>query len=108
MPYKFNVFTGTLDLVNATSSGSGNVTGVPPTDPRAIARWVDNTGTVIENSPSTLVQDSGAIEAQGFISDRQIFGTVSVPTNYTWITDSLEQQPGSVIVMSPGSKIIIL
>lgn len=108
MPFKFNPITGQLDLVNSTSSGSGNVTGISPTTINAIARWADATGTTIKNSPTTLVQDSGAIEAQGFIGDRQINGTVDVPTNYTWITDSLEMQPGSLITLHSGSKIIIL
>lgn len=104
MPYRFSPFTGTLDYYQ--SGSSSGVTGVAPTTPGAIAAWVDTGATVIQNT-NTLVQAGGAIQAQGFLSDRQINGTVNVPTNYTWITDSLEMQPGSIVTMNPGSKIIM-
>ena len=106
MAYKFNPFTGTLDFFQ--SGSSSGVTGIAPTNIRAIVRWADTGATIIENSPNTLVQDSGAIQAQGFIGNRQISGTVNVPTNYTWITDALEMQPGSLIIINPAAKIIIL
>jgi hypothetical protein len=90
------------------ASSSGAVTGIPPTTIDGIARWNDTTGTTIKNSPGTLVQDSGAIEAQAIIVDRQVAGTIDVPTNYTMISDAIEMQPGGIITMNPGSKIIIL
>lgn len=101
MAYKLNPFTGNLDYYVAAS---GNVTGIPPTTIGAIATWADTGGMIIQNT-LTLVQASGAIQAQAFIEDRQISGTVNVPTNYTWIADALEMQPGSIITMNPGSKI---
>lgn len=105
MAYKFNPFTGTLDYYNASN---GNVAGIPPTDIRAIARWADTGGTTIENSPGTLVQDGGSIQAQDFIQNRQVATTIDIPSNYTMQTDSIEMQPGGVINMQPGSKIIIV
>lgn len=105
MAYKFNPFTGTLDYYQAGSPQG--VTGVPPTDINAIARWANTGGTIIANSPGTYVQDSGAIQAQGFITNRKVTGVVDVPSDYTWQSDSLEMQPGSAIIMHPGSKIII-
>lgn len=105
MAYKFNPFTGTLDYYQAGSSQG--VTGVAPTDINAIARWANTGATVIANSPGTYVQDSGAIQAQGFITNRVVTGVMDVPSNHTLITDSLEMQPGSMITMHPGSKIII-
>lgn len=106
MPYKFNVFTGTLDLV--TAPDEGDITGPPSSHDKAIVRWSGTTGTVINDSPNTYVQDSGAVEVQAIMENRQIADTVDVPTNYTWLADSLEMQPGGVITMNPGSKIIIV
>lgn len=108
MPYKFNIFTGNLDYYQAGGSGSGNVTGIPPTTPNAIARWVDSGGTVIQDSPNTQVQDSGAIEAQGFITNREVNGTVTVKGTESWISPSVEMQPGSVITIQPGGQLIIV
>lgn len=105
MAYKLNPFTGNLDYYVAAS---GNVGGVPPTDINAIARWADTGGTQIKNSPGTFVQDGGSIQAQGFIENRQVSVAIDVPSNYTWQTDSIEMQPGGVITMHPGSKIIII
>lgn len=108
MSFKLNVLTGQLDLVNSAGAGSGNVTGLPPTDINAIARWNDTTGTTIKNSPGTYIQDGGAIQAQALIENRQIDTTINIPTNYTWVSDAIEMQPGGTITMQPGSKIIIL
>lgn len=108
MPFKLNPITGQLDLVNATVTGTGNVTGLPPTTLRAIARWADITGTTIENSPGTLVQDGGAIEAQGFITNRNVSGTVTVNTGESWIAPSLQILGGGVIILNPDAQLIII
>lgn len=108
MPFKINIFTGQLDLVNPSTSGSGNVTGVPPTDINAIARWDDTAGTIIKNSPGTYIQDSGAINAQGFISHRTVTSLVTVSTGDSWIAPSLTIAPGGVIVLESDSELIII
>lgn len=109
MPFKFNPLTGQLDLVNGAGAGSGNVTGIPPTDIRAITRWADTSGTTIENSPNTLVQDSGAIEAQAFIAMRNVTnGTITVNGGETWIAPSIEMGPGGVVILAANSQLIIL
>jgi hypothetical protein len=120
-----NGLTGAVDLVAGTSNititevgnnidisftgtGTGNVTGLPPTDIRAIARWADTTGTTIENSPNTLVQDSGAVEAQGFITMRDVIGAVTINADETWIAPSLELSlTGSIVIASGGDIIIV-
>lgn len=107
MPYKFNVFTGTLDFYETGGSGGG-VTGIPPTTPNAIVRWADGAATTIENSPGTFVQDSGAIEAQGFITERTITGTVTVNSGESWIAPSLIISPGALIVLNPDSELIVI
>lgn len=106
MAYKFNVFTGTLDYYQPASAGG--VVGIPPTNIGAITRWADTTATTVENSPGTNVQDSGAIEAQMFITNRQVNGTVTINGNESAIAPGLQLQPGSVIVMQPGAELIVI
>ena len=96
MPFKFNPLTGQLDLVNPTTTDTGNVTGLSPTTPTAIARWVDTGGTEIENSEA-LIQDSGAIEAQGYITQRTILTSVTVNSGESWISPGLIVAAGATI-----------
>lgn len=108
MAYKvaLNPFTGNLQLVNQTSSGSG-VTGIAPTTIGAIAVWDDTTATTIINS-LTNVQASGAIEAQAFITRRNVVGTVTVNADETWISPSIELSlTGSIVLASDGDIIIV-
>ena len=108
MPYRFNVFTGTLDIVGGSSSGGGNVTGIPPTNINAITRWADTTGTTIKNSPDTYVQDSGAIEAQAFITRRDVIALVTVNSDETWIAPNIELSLTGAIIMADNGNIIIV
>ena len=108
MSYKvaLNYFTGELQLVNAPSSGSG-VTGIPPTTVGAIASWADTTATTIQNT-LTNVQDSGAIEAQAFITRRSVVGVVTVNPDETWVSPSIEiSVTGSIVLDSDGDIIIV-
>lgn len=102
MAYKFNPFTGTLDYY---TSASGNVTGIAPTNIGAITRWADTTATTIENSPGTNVQDSGAIEAQGFITQSNVAGIVTVNAGEVWEAPGLNIEPGGGIILLPGSAL---
>ena len=110
MAYKvaLNYFTGELQLVNSSTSGSGNVTGIAPTTINAISRWADTTATTIKNSPNTLIQDSGAIEAQAFISMRDITGLVTINADETWIAPAIELSAGGAIVIASNAQIIIV
>ena len=107
MSYKVivNPFEGTLQLVN--SSSGGGITGPPTSTDRAIVSWNGTTGEVVQDNPNTLIQAGGGLQAAALMEDRQITETINVPTNYTWVADSLEMQPGGVITMQPASKIVI-
>lgn len=107
MAYKFNIFTGNLDIVTNPSAGSGNVTGESPTTIDAIARWDDTTGTTIKDS-KTLVQDSGAIEAQGFITRTIVNDDVVVHGDEAWIAPSLQLDVGGSITLEADSELIIV
>lgn len=107
MPYKFNPFTSNLDYYQSGGSSSG-VTGIPPTNIGAIARWADTTGTTIENSPDTNVQDSGAIEAQGFITQSNVTGIVTVNNGEAWIAPGLTIASGGGIILASGSALILV
>lgn len=106
MPYKFNPFTGTLDYFQAGSALG--VTGVPPTNVGAIARWANTGATVIANSPNTNVQDSGAIEAQGFLTQSNVSGIVTVNPGEAWIAPGLNLEAGGGIILLPGSSLILV
>jgi hypothetical protein len=107
MPYRLKIFTGTLDIVGTSGSGSGNVTGIPPTTPTAIARWVDTGATEIENSLS-LVQDGGAIESQGFITIRSVTNPVIVNPGESWIAPEMEIELSGSIQIEPDGEMIII
>lgn len=109
MPFRLNPLYGTLDLVNGTGgTGTGNVTGFPPTTPQAIARWVDTAGTEIENSPGTLVQDGGGIEAQGFITNKLITETLHIGSNQTMITSGFSiELTGELIIDGDGELVVV-
>lgn len=106
MGYRFNIFTGTLDITGTTSSGSGNVTGIPPTTITGIARWADTTGTTIENSLA-LVQDGGTVQAQGFIADRQILNDITVPDHYTMIQTEVFLISGDIILNGDAQLLLL-
>jgi hypothetical protein len=108
MPYKFNVFTGTLDIVNPAGGGSGNVIGLPPTDINAIARWADTSADSIKNSPGTLIQDGGAIQAAGFIGNRSVTTLISIPSEYYMIAAELELELTGAIQLEADGELIIL
>lgn len=108
MAFKLNPLTGMLDLVGTSGSGpSGNVTGLPPTDVGAIARWVDTGGDVIQNSPGTLVQDSGAIQAQAFVFQRQIISDVTLPDHYSMVNSDIELVSGDLIMLGDSQLILL-
>lgn len=105
--YIFNPFTGNLDAVNTSAPSSGNVTnttGIGTNDAIAI---FDVDGTHIKNSV-TKVQDSGAIEAQGFLTRRSITALVSIPNGESWIAPSLELELTGSIELEPNGEIIIV
>lgn len=105
MAYKFNPFSGTLDYYQPANPS--DVTGIPPTDINAIARWADTTGTTIKNS-ETIVQDGGAIEAQGFITRAKITDDVVVHTDQVWIAPSLELTLTGSVVLEADAELVIV
>lgn len=109
MAYKviLDPFTGDLQLVTVSSSGSGNVTGIPPTTVGAIASWANTTATEIQNT-LTNVQASGAIEAQAYITRRSVVGTVTVNPDETWISAAIELSLTGSIVIDDNAQIIIV
>lgn len=95
-------------LVDAlTASGSGDVSGPSSSTDKAIARFNGVTGKLIENS-KTVLQDGGAIEAQGFITRRNVTDNVSVKSDESWITPNIELEPtGSIEVEADGEIIVV-
>jgi hypothetical protein len=92
----------------ASGGGSGNVIGPGSSTDKAIVRWDGTTGTYIQDSPGTYVQDGGAVEAQGFITKRVIDTNVTVPGGYTWIAPNIELDVGGSIVIDPNGQLLIV
>jgi hypothetical protein len=107
MAYKFNIFTGTLDIVGNSGSGSG-VQGPPISTNGAITSWNGTTGNVLQDNPNTNVQPSGAIEAQAFITKQQVTGTVIVNQDECWIAPSLNITPSGSIDLTRGGSLKIV
>ena len=102
-----NPYEGTLQLVNFPVDLSGDVIGPASATDKAIARYDGTTGKLIQNS-LTLVQDSGAIEAQGFLTRRSVIGDVMINSGESWIAPELEiELTGSIEIESDGELIII-
>lgn len=91
----------------SNGSGSGNVTGIPPTTIGAIAVWDDTTATTIENS-LTNVQASGAIESHGFITIRSVMNLVIVNPGESWIAPEMEIELSGAIEIEPDGEMIII
>jgi len=107
MPFKLNPLTGQLDLVGSAATGS--VTGIPPTTPGSIARWVDTGGTTIQNSPNTNVQDGGAIESSGFIMQNHMTTTVEVKSGETMVVASyLDLDTGATLIIDGDGELVII
>ena len=109
MAYKvaLNPFTGELQLVNAPSGGTSGVTGIAPTTIGAIASWADTGATIIQNT-LTNVQASGAIEAQGFITQQNVVGLVTVNQDECWLAPALNLTlTGSIDLTGGGSLRIV-
>lgn len=103
MPYKFNVFTGNLDLVDDTS---GFVVGPASATDNAIARYDGTTGKLIQNSLA-IVQDGGAVQAQEFVFNRQILADVTVPDHYTVFSTDMEIVTGDIILQGDAELFLI-
>ena len=87
--------------------GSGNVTGLPPTTDKAIARWSGTTASYIQDSPYSIVQDGGAIQAQGFVFNRQILNDVVVPNKYTMINTDIELVSGDIYLLGDAQLLLL-
>jgi hypothetical protein len=91
---------------STTNTGTGNVTGIPPTNIRDIAIWADTTGTTIEDSLAQ-VQVGGAVQAQGFVWDRQIINDIVVPNHYSMINSDVELISGDIYLDGDAQLILL-
>ena len=106
MAFKFNPITGTLDLVNASGTGSG-VTRVGSTVDKSISRWSGNDSDTIQGS-KTLVQDGGGIEAQGFITNRLITDTITIGSDQVMVSSGFSiELTGELVIEADGELVIV-
>lgn len=88
-------------------TGATGVTATQPVTDNAITRWDGNDGRKIQNSPGTLVQDGGAIQAQGFLTNRVIDELVTIPTNYTMVAANVDIEDGEIVI-EEDSELLLL
>jgi hypothetical protein len=107
MGYKLNVFTGTLDLVGSSSSGSGGVTRVGPTNDRRITIWAGNSSDTVQNSKAE-VQEGGAVQAQAFVGRKEIDDAVSIPSKHYMISSGITIMPTGSVTVDSDSELLII
>jgi hypothetical protein len=109
--YKQDVAYGQLFIEGSASGsgggGSGDVVGPFTSTDKAIARYNGVTGTVVQDSPYSIVQDGGGIQAQAFVFNRQILHDVNVPNKYTIMSTDLELVTGDIILNGDSQLILI-
>ena len=106
-----NSTTGVLFVEGPASSGGGgggDVVGPPSSTNQAIAVWDGTTGQLLEDGPGTEVQPSGAIVAQGFITNQDVTGLVVVGSDQAWVAPSLNLTLTGAIDLSGGGQLIIV
>jgi hypothetical protein len=105
MSFRFNPFTGTLDIVGTSTSSSG-VTGPVVSTDNAIAVYNGTTGQVIKNSLA-IVQLGGAVQAQAFLADRQILNDITVPNHYTMMQTDVFLISGDIILDGDSTLLLL-
>ena len=105
MSLKFNPFTGTLDIVGASSSG-GDVFGPSSATDKGIARYDGITGKLIQDSKA-LVQDGGAVQTQAILINRVIEDLVTIPTNFTMLVSNVEIENGEIVIDTDAELVIL-
>jgi hypothetical protein len=88
--------------------GTGDVVGPSSSTNQAIAVWDGTTGQLLKDGPGTEVQPSGAIVGQGFITDTNVIGTVTVGANQTWVAPGLNIESGGSIDLTGGGFLLIV
>ncbi len=109
--YKQDAVNGYLFIEGPTSSGGGgggDVVGPPSSTNQAIAVWDGTTGQLLEDGPGTEVQPSGAIVAQGFITNQDVTGLVTVGSDQAWVAPSLNLTLTGSIDLTAGGQLIIV
>jgi hypothetical protein len=107
MSFRFNPFTGNLDIVGTSGGGGGGVTGPPSSTNDAISTWLGTSGTILQDNPFTTIQPGGAVQAQGFVFNRQIVHDVTVPNNYNVIYRNITLLAGDIILDGDAEIILI-
>lgn len=106
MPFRFNPFTGTLDLVNSAGSGSG-VTRIGATTDKSITRWIGTSADTVQGS-KTLLQDGGGIEAQGFVTRTLITDQITIGSQQVMVSGGFSVEPtGELVIETDGELIIV-
>lgn len=102
MALKFNPLTASLDLVS-----SGFVKNNGTSTDKAITRFDGTTGKIIQNSKAQ-VQDGGAVESQGFVTNKIVTDSISIGNNEVMLTTAFSLETnGEIIIESDGELVLV-
>lgn len=87
-------------------TGSGGITTTPPVTDNALVRWDGTDGRKIQNGIS-IEQDGGAIQSQGFLTNRVVNELISIPGNYTMLAANVEIEDGAINIEADGELLIL-
>lgn len=103
MPYKFNIFTGTLDLVTAPSIPGGNTTDVQFNNGGA---FNGNDGFTYDGANVNV--SAGVVSAVDFIFSRRINIPIVVPDGCTMInTNPVLGVNGSIALQGDADLLLL-
>lgn len=109
--YKQDAVNGYLFIEDVSQAsgggGSGDVIGPGSSTNMAIAAWNGTTGTVLENSPFSIVQPGGAIQAQGFVFNTQILNDITIPDQYAMVGSDVKLISGDIILFGDAQLILV-
>ena len=96
-----------VENIYTAGAGSGDVTGPVTSTDKGIARYDGTTGEVIEDSPYSIVQDGGGVQAQAFVFNRQILNNVTVPDKHDVVAADIEIVSGDLILQGDAQLVLI-
>lgn len=106
-PVNGYLFIEDVSQAGSGGGGSGDVVGPGSATDKAIARFDGTTGRLIQDSPYSIVQDGGAVQAQAFVSNRQILHDVNVPNHYEMFGSDIELISGDIILNGDAQLILL-
>jgi hypothetical protein len=99
MALVFNAIEGTFDFVG--------IRGPNGATDKGIARYNGTSGQVIQDSKA-VVQDGGAVVAQGFVANKLITDTITIGANQVYVTSGFSiELTGELVIDADGELVLV-